>query len=156
MKTRLDLSNYFLRLFQEGAQFSPSLRLVMFLFVFSQVEKTKHYLLLREKLESTLLSGQESLLSCVTEELSDSPQAPDLEQEEVGGGSEITTERQRELAAKVSHCYLVDFRIDMKEICRLENPENHLGKSYNDTHFNKHWVGLWKEVISSSTRRNWT
>lgn len=71
---------------------------------FSQVEKTKHYLLLREKLESTLLMGQESLLSCVTEELSESPQPPDADQE-VSSSSEITTERQRELAAKVSHHY---------------------------------------------------
>lgn len=68
----------------------------------SQVEKTKHYLLLREKLESTLLMGQEPTLSCVTEELSESPQPSDAEQE-VNPASEITTERQRELAAKVSH-----------------------------------------------------
>lgn len=70
----------------------------------SQVEKTKHYLLLREKLESTLLMGQEPTLSCVPEELSDSPQPSDTEQE-VNPASEITTERQRELAAKVSHLH---------------------------------------------------
>uniref|UniRef100_A0A7N6AMV6 plus-end-directed kinesin ATPase n=1 Tax=Anabas testudineus TaxID=64144 RepID=A0A7N6AMV6_ANATE len=64
------------------------------------VEKTKHYLLLREKLESTLLMGQEFSQSCVTEELSDSPQPSDGDQE-VSSNSEITTERQRELAAKV-------------------------------------------------------
>lgn len=74
--------------------------MLMFSPLFSQVEKTKHYLLLREKLESTLLTGQESLLSCVTEELSESPQPPDPDQE---SSSEFTTERQRELAAKVSH-----------------------------------------------------
>uniref|UniRef100_A0A7N6B7A4 plus-end-directed kinesin ATPase n=1 Tax=Anabas testudineus TaxID=64144 RepID=A0A7N6B7A4_ANATE len=45
------------------------------------VEKTKHYLLLREKLESTLLMGQEFSQSCVTEELSDSPQPSDGDQE---------------------------------------------------------------------------
>lgn len=66
-----------------------------------QVEKTKHYLLLREKLESTLLTGQEPTLSCVTEELNESPQPSDGEQE-VNPASEITTERQRELATKVS------------------------------------------------------
>lgn len=77
---------------------------VMFSSLVSQVEKTKHYLLLREKLESTLITGQESLLSCVTEELSESPQPPDTDQE-VSSSSEITTERQRELAAKVSHDY---------------------------------------------------
>lgn len=76
--------------------------MLMFSPLFSQVEKTKHYLLLREKLESTLLTGQESLLSCVTEELSESPQPPDPDQE-ASSTSEFTTERQRELAAKVSH-----------------------------------------------------
>ena len=70
--------------------------------LFCKVEKTKHYLLLREKLESTLLMGQESLLSCVTEELSESPQPAEVDQE-VSSSSEITTERQKELAAKVSH-----------------------------------------------------
>lgn len=86
--------------------------IVMFFSPFTQVEKTKHYLLLREKLESTLLMGHESLLSCVTEELSESPQPPEVDQE-VSSSSEITTERQRELAAKVSHRYLVntDFQV---------------------------------------------
>uniref|UniRef100_A0A7N6FKU9 plus-end-directed kinesin ATPase n=1 Tax=Anabas testudineus TaxID=64144 RepID=A0A7N6FKU9_ANATE len=70
------------------------------------VEKTKHYLLLREKLESTLLMGQEFSQSCVTEELSDSPQPSDGDQE-VSSNSEITTERQRELAAKVSQYYFI-------------------------------------------------
>uniref|UniRef100_A0A671W1J7 plus-end-directed kinesin ATPase n=1 Tax=Sparus aurata TaxID=8175 RepID=A0A671W1J7_SPAAU len=70
------------------------------------VEKTKHYLLLREKLESTLLVGQESLLSCVSEEMTESPQPPEVDQE-VCYSTEITTERQRELAAKVGHHYLL-------------------------------------------------
>lgn len=70
--------------------------------LFSQVEKTKHYLLLREKLESTLLMGQESLQSCITEELNEPPQPAEAEHEVVSA-SEITTERQRELAAKVSY-----------------------------------------------------
>ncbi len=75
--------------------------------LFPQVEKTKHYLLLREKLESTLLVGQDSLLLCVTEEQSESPQLPEVEQK-VSYSSEITTERQRELAAKVSHhCFIL-------------------------------------------------
>lgn len=65
------------------------------------MEKTKHYLLLREKLESTLLMGQEALQSCVTDELGESPQPPEVDQE-LSSSSEITTERQRELAAKVS------------------------------------------------------
>lgn len=84
--------------------------------LFSQVEKTKHYLLLREKLESTLLMGQESLLTCVTEDLSESPQPPEVDQE-VSSSSEITTERQRELAAKVRHHYRVstEFQVWLKE-----------------------------------------
>lgn len=45
--------------------------------------------------------GQEPTLCCVTEELSESPQPTDGEQE-VNPASEITTERQRELATKVS------------------------------------------------------
>lgn len=65
------------------------------------MEKTKHYLLLREKLESTLLSGLESLQSGVSEELNEPHQAPEADRE-AGSSSEITTERQKELAAKVS------------------------------------------------------
>lgn len=69
------------------------------------MEKTKHYLLLREKLESTLLLGQESFQSCVTDELSESPQPAEVDPE-ARSSSEITSERQRELAAKVSDHYL--------------------------------------------------
>lgn len=65
------------------------------------MEKTKHYLLLREKLESTLLMGQEATFSCLAEELCESPQ-PTHGDQEVNPASEITTERQRELATKVS------------------------------------------------------
>lgn len=70
-----------------------------------QVEKTRHYLLLREKLESTLLLGQEVPLSCVCEDLTESSSPskhlgqghdPDADP-----GHEITNERQRKLAAKV-------------------------------------------------------
>ncbi|MEQ2208957.1 Kinesin-like protein kif1a [Xenoophorus captivus] len=69
------------------------------------VEKTKHFLLLREKLETTLLTGQVSLHSCVTEELSESTDISEVDQEAVCS-SEITTERQVELVAKVS-CHFV-------------------------------------------------
>lgn len=66
------------------------------------MEKTRHRLLLREKLESTLLLGQEGLLSCVGEEQSESPQPSE------GLGLSPTVdapnERQRELAIKVSVC----------------------------------------------------
>ncbi|XP_051232402.1 kinesin-like protein KIF1A isoform X26 [Dicentrarchus labrax] len=80
------------------------------------VEKTKHYLLLREKLESTLLMGQESLLSCVTEELSESPQPPEPDQE-VSSCSEITTERQRELAAKCLRLLTHSFNREYSHVC---------------------------------------
>lgn len=72
-----------------------------------QVEKTRHYLLLREKLESTLLLGQEVPLSCVCEDLTESSSPskhlgqgndPDADP-----GHEITNERQRKLAAKVKN-----------------------------------------------------
>ncbi|XP_027145851.1 kinesin-like protein KIF1A isoform X4 [Larimichthys crocea] len=80
------------------------------------VEKTKHYLLLREKLESTLLMGQESLLSCVTEELSESPQPPEVDQG-VSANSEITTDRQRELAAKCLRLLTHSFNRDYSHVC---------------------------------------
>ncbi|XP_068176220.1 kinesin-like protein KIF1A isoform X2 [Antennarius striatus] len=80
------------------------------------VEKTKHYLLLREKLESTLLLGQEPLLSCVTEELSESPHISGLEQEVISN-SEITTERQRELAAKCLRLLTHSFNREYSHVC---------------------------------------
>lgn len=66
------------------------------------MEKTKHYLLLREKLESSMLMGQESLQCGASEDLCESPKPSEVDQE-AGCSSEITTERQRELAAKVLH-----------------------------------------------------
>ncbi|XP_030288419.1 kinesin-like protein KIF1A isoform X11 [Sparus aurata] len=80
------------------------------------VEKTKHYLLLREKLESTLLVGQESLLSCVSEEMTESPQPPEVDQE-VCYSTEITTERQRELAAKCLRLLTHSFNREYSHVC---------------------------------------
>ncbi|XP_068447753.1 kinesin-like protein KIF1A isoform X20 [Clinocottus analis] len=80
------------------------------------VEKTKHYLLLREKLESTMLMGQEALQSCVTEELSESPQPQEIDQE-VSSSSEITTERQRELAAKCLRLLTHSFNREYSHVC---------------------------------------
>lgn len=67
------------------------------------MEKTRHYLLLREKLESTLLLGQESLLSCGSEDLteSSSPSTHLGLGHSPGPGPETPNERQKELAAKV-------------------------------------------------------
>ncbi|XP_042272267.1 kinesin-like protein KIF1A isoform X5 [Thunnus maccoyii] len=80
------------------------------------VEKTKHYLLLREKLESTLLMGQEALQTCVTDELSEAPQPPEIDQE-VSSGSEITTDRQRELAAKCLRLLTHSFNREYSHVC---------------------------------------
>lgn len=71
-----------------------------------QVERTRHYLLLREKLESTLLLGQEVPLSCVCEDLTESSSpSKHLGQghdSDADPGHEIINERQRKLAAKVN------------------------------------------------------
>ncbi|XP_071373700.1 kinesin-like protein KIF1A isoform X1 [Centroberyx affinis] len=80
------------------------------------VEKTRHYLLLREKLESTLLIGQESLLSCVTEELSDSPQPSEVNPDP-SPSSDIPTERQRELAAKCLRLLTHSFNREYNHVC---------------------------------------
>ncbi|KAM7012803.1 kinesin-like protein KIF1A [Tautogolabrus adspersus] len=80
------------------------------------VEKTKHYLLLREKLESTLLMGQEALLTCVTEEPSESPQPSEVEPE-VSSCNEFTTDRQRELAAKCLRLLTHSFNREYSHVC---------------------------------------
>uniref|UniRef100_A0A668AAQ2 plus-end-directed kinesin ATPase n=1 Tax=Myripristis murdjan TaxID=586833 RepID=A0A668AAQ2_9TELE len=80
------------------------------------VEKTRHYLLLREKLESTLLMGQESLLSCMTEDLSESPQPSEVNQE-LSPSSDIPTERQRELAAKCLRLLTHSFNREYSHVC---------------------------------------
>uniref|UniRef100_A0A8C1IYK5 plus-end-directed kinesin ATPase n=1 Tax=Cyprinus carpio TaxID=7962 RepID=A0A8C1IYK5_CYPCA len=69
-----------------------------------EVEKTRHYLLLREKLESTLLLGQESLLSCGSEDLteSSSPSTHLGLGHNPCPGPDTPNERQKELAAKVN------------------------------------------------------
>ncbi|XP_053539647.1 kinesin-like protein KIF1A isoform X11 [Ictalurus punctatus] len=86
-----------------------------------EVEKTRHYLLLREKLESTLLLGQELPLSCVCEDLTESSSPskhlgqghdPDAEP-----GHEITNERQRKLAAKCLRLLTHTFNRDYSHVC---------------------------------------
>uniref|UniRef100_A0A1A8SFU6 plus-end-directed kinesin ATPase n=1 Tax=Nothobranchius rachovii TaxID=451742 RepID=A0A1A8SFU6_9TELE len=81
------------------------------------VEKTKHYLLLREKLESTLLSGQESRLGCLQEEMSESPQTTEVDQEASSVSCEIPTERQRELAIKCLRLLTHTFNRDYSHVC---------------------------------------
>ncbi|XP_056091524.1 kinesin-like protein KIF1A isoform X7 [Rhinichthys klamathensis goyatoka] len=63
-----------------------------------EVEKTRHYLLLREKLEASLLLGQDSFCG---KDLMDSPKASSpLISPVVSLGLDSPNERQRELAAK--------------------------------------------------------
>lgn len=63
-----------------------------------EVEKTRHYLLLREKLEASLLLGQDSFCG---KDLMDSPKASSpLISPVVSLGLDCPNERQRELAAK--------------------------------------------------------
>uniref|UniRef100_A0A3P9M376 plus-end-directed kinesin ATPase n=1 Tax=Oryzias latipes TaxID=8090 RepID=A0A3P9M376_ORYLA len=80
------------------------------------VEKTKHYLLLREKLESTLLMGQESLQCGTSEDLCESPKPCEVDQE-ASCSSEITTERQRELAAKCLRLLTHSFNREYSHVC---------------------------------------
>ena len=69
--------------------------------VFSQVEKTRHYLLLREKLEATLQAGQDVL--CKSNDISDFAKSPVLSHSPGGiPPLESPSQRQRELAAKVT------------------------------------------------------
>nr|XP_015831893.2 kinesin-like protein KIF1A isoform X7 [Nothobranchius furzeri] len=81
------------------------------------VEKTKHYLLLREKLESTLLSGQESLLGRLQEEMSESPRTTEVDQEASSVSCGIPTERQRELAIKCLRLLTHTFNREYSHVC---------------------------------------
>uniref|UniRef100_A0A6Q2XB01 plus-end-directed kinesin ATPase n=1 Tax=Esox lucius TaxID=8010 RepID=A0A6Q2XB01_ESOLU len=66
-----------------------------------EVEKTRHYLLLREKLEATLAAGQDAL--CKSGDISDFAKSPILSHSPGGiAALESPSQRQRELAAKVT------------------------------------------------------
>uniref|UniRef100_A0A8C9SZ76 plus-end-directed kinesin ATPase n=1 Tax=Scleropages formosus TaxID=113540 RepID=A0A8C9SZ76_SCLFO len=84
-----------------------------------EVEKTRHYLLLREKLESTLLLGQESLSSCGSDDLSDSSQSSSDSSSSSGSAEapDIPSERQRELAAKCLRLLTHTFNRDYSPVC---------------------------------------
>ncbi|XP_053086426.1 kinesin-like protein KIF1A isoform X12 [Pangasianodon hypophthalmus] len=86
-----------------------------------EVEKTRHYLLLREKLESTLLLGQEVPLSCVCEDLTESSspskQLGQGHDPDADPGHEITNERQRKLAAKCLRLLTHTFNRDYSHVC---------------------------------------
>ncbi|XP_037554229.1 kinesin-like protein KIF1A [Nematolebias whitei] len=80
------------------------------------VEKTKHYLLLREKLEFALQTGLESLQSCVPEDLDESHQTTEADHE-ASSSSEIITERQKQLAAKCLRLLTHSFNRDYSLVC---------------------------------------
>lgn len=84
-----------------------------------EVEKTRHYLLLREKLESTLLLGQESLLSCGSEDLteSSSPSTHLGLGHNPCPGPDTPNERQKELAAKCLRLLTHTFNRDYSHVC---------------------------------------
>ncbi|XP_059427160.1 kinesin-like protein KIF1A isoform X16 [Carassius carassius] len=84
-----------------------------------EVEKTRHYLLLREKLESTLLLGQESLLSCGSEDLTESsyPSTHLGLGHNPCPGPDTPSERQKELAAKCLRLLNHTFNRDYSHVC---------------------------------------
>uniref|UniRef100_A0A8C2B8T7 Kinesin family member 1Aa n=1 Tax=Cyprinus carpio TaxID=7962 RepID=A0A8C2B8T7_CYPCA len=84
-----------------------------------EVEKTRHYLLLREKLESTLLLGQELLLSCGSEDLteSSSPSTHLGLGHNPCPGPDTPNERQKELAAKCLRLLNHTFNRDYSHVC---------------------------------------
>ncbi|XP_058890613.1 kinesin-like protein KIF1A isoform X11 [Acipenser ruthenus] len=83
-----------------------------------EVEKTRHYLLLREKLETLLLCGQDSLLACEypTEPYSISsltdraPQGP-------SSAPDSPSERQKELATKCLRLLTHTFNREYSHVC---------------------------------------
>ncbi|KAK6320689.1 hypothetical protein J4Q44_G00097960 [Coregonus suidteri] len=85
-----------------------------------EVEKTRHHLLLRDKLESSLLLAQDGLLSCVSEEQSESPQpseghTPGPTQGPTQGPT--ADERQRELAIKCLRLLSHSFNREYSHVC---------------------------------------
>uniref|UniRef100_A0AAV2L1K9 plus-end-directed kinesin ATPase n=1 Tax=Knipowitschia caucasica TaxID=637954 RepID=A0AAV2L1K9_KNICA len=78
------------------------------------VEKTKHFLLLREKLESSLQSGPDPVQCCLSEELCETPPASDYEAQY---SSEITTDRQRELAERCLRLLMHSFNREYTHVC---------------------------------------
>ncbi|XP_055077150.1 kinesin-like protein KIF1A [Periophthalmus magnuspinnatus] len=79
------------------------------------VEKTKHFLLLREKLESNLMTGPDPVQSCLTEDLMETPQTS--EDHEAAPCSEIITEKQRELAERCLRLLMHSFNREYSHVC---------------------------------------
>ncbi|XP_051875014.1 kinesin-like protein KIF1A isoform X27 [Pristis pectinata] len=88
-----------------------------------EVEKTRHYLLLREKLETTLRSGCESVSSYTSEDLSESQSISSSYSLHSAGSNDMptpsytTTERQKELAAKCLRLLSHTFNREYSHVC---------------------------------------
>ncbi|XP_069755441.1 kinesin-like protein KIF1A isoform X1 [Narcine bancroftii] len=88
-----------------------------------EVEKTRHYLLLREKLETTLRSGYESVSSYTSEDLSESQSISSsyslhsTGSNDMSASSYTTTERQKELAAKCLRLLSHTFNREYSHVC---------------------------------------
>ncbi|XP_072429135.1 kinesin-like protein KIF1A isoform X24 [Chiloscyllium punctatum] len=88
-----------------------------------EVEKTRHYLLLREKLESTLRSGCDSVSSYTSEDLSESQSISSTYSLHSTGSNDMptstctTTERQKELAAKCLRLLSHTFNREYSHVC---------------------------------------
>uniref|UniRef100_A0A8C7UKM8 plus-end-directed kinesin ATPase n=1 Tax=Oncorhynchus mykiss TaxID=8022 RepID=A0A8C7UKM8_ONCMY len=80
-----------------------------------EVEKTRHYLLLREKLEATLAAGQDAL--CKSGDISDFAKSPILSYSPGGSPAlESPSQRQRELAAKCLRLLMHTFNREYSQV----------------------------------------
>ncbi|XP_059923188.1 kinesin-like protein KIF1A isoform X2 [Gadus macrocephalus] len=87
-----------------------------------EVEKTRHFLLLRAKLESTLLLGLEPLASVTEEEEEEElevapPKPPQADRDLDPPDADFHSERQRELAAKCLRLMTHSFNREYSHVC---------------------------------------
>ncbi|CAL8252339.1 unnamed protein product [Merluccius merluccius] len=84
-----------------------------------EVEKTRHFLLLRAKLESTLLLGLEPLASISEEEVEEvaPPIPPQTDRDLDSPSMDLHSERQRELAAKCLRLLSHTFNREYSHVC---------------------------------------
>ncbi|CAL1579674.1 unnamed protein product [Knipowitschia caucasica] len=80
-----------------------------------EVEKTRHYLLLREKLEATLLAGQDALFK--SNDISELAKSPVLSQSPLcSPAPDSPNQRQRELAAKCLRLLMHTFNREYSQV----------------------------------------
>ncbi|XP_061776384.1 kinesin-like protein KIF1A isoform X5 [Nerophis ophidion] len=83
-----------------------------------EVEKTRHYLLLREKLEATLQAGQDALYK--SGDISDFAKSPVISQSPIGSPAmDSPNQRQRELAAKCLRLLMHTFNRDYSQLSEM-------------------------------------